>query len=110
MIDQELHVEDVIEMYNEKILILQKEIDAYLTADIGTKLGIPAYIVYYNIEGADYPTFKIAKINTILEEIDPISEGSLIELNEQEYIGYLNWLRQQHVCKAKHEVKQHKCR
>ena len=27
MIDQELHVEDVIEMYNEKILILQKEID-----------------------------------------------------------------------------------
>ncbi len=32
-------------------------------ADIGTKLGIPAYIVYYNIEGADYPTFKIAKIN-----------------------------------------------
>ena len=27
MIDQELHVEDLIEMYNEKILILQKEID-----------------------------------------------------------------------------------
>ena len=27
MIDQELHVEDVIEMYNEKILILKKEID-----------------------------------------------------------------------------------
>ena len=27
MIDQPLHVEDVIEMYNEKILILQKEID-----------------------------------------------------------------------------------
>ena len=27
MIDKELHVEDVIEMYNEKILILQKEID-----------------------------------------------------------------------------------
>ena len=27
MIDQELHVEDVIDMYNEKILILQKEID-----------------------------------------------------------------------------------
>jgi len=27
MINQELHVEDVIEMYNEKILILQKEID-----------------------------------------------------------------------------------
>jgi uncharacterized small protein (DUF1192 family) len=27
MIDQELHVEDVIEIYNEKILILQKEID-----------------------------------------------------------------------------------
>ena len=27
MIDQELHVEDVIKMYNEKILILQKEID-----------------------------------------------------------------------------------
>jgi len=72
---------------------------AYLTADIGTKLGIPAYIVYYNIEGTDYPTFKIAKINAILEEIDPISEGSLIELNEQEYIGYLNWLRQQHVCR-----------
>ena len=83
---------------------------AYLTADIGNKLGIPAYIVYYNIEGVDQPTFKIAKINAILEEIDPISEGSLIELNEQEYIGYLNWLRQQHVCKAKHEVKQHKCR
>ncbi len=61
---------------------------AYLTADIGTKLGIPAYIVYYNIEGAEYPTFKITKINAILEEIDPISEGSLIELNEQEYIGY----------------------
>jgi hypothetical protein len=72
---------------------------AYLTADIGTKLGIPAYIVYYNIEGADYPTFKIAKINAILEEIDPISEGSLIELNEQEYIGYLNWLRKQHKCR-----------
>ena len=27
MIDQELHVEDVIDMFNEKILILQKEID-----------------------------------------------------------------------------------
>ena len=27
MIDQELHVEDVIEMYNEKIIILRKEID-----------------------------------------------------------------------------------
>ena len=27
MIDQELHVEDVIEMYNEKIIILKKEID-----------------------------------------------------------------------------------
>jgi len=27
MINQELHVEDVIDMYNEKILILQKEID-----------------------------------------------------------------------------------
>ena len=27
MINQPLHVEDVIEMYNEKILILQKEID-----------------------------------------------------------------------------------
>ena len=27
MIDNELHVEDVIDMYNEKILILQKEID-----------------------------------------------------------------------------------
>ena len=27
MIDQELHVEDVIDMYNENILILQKEID-----------------------------------------------------------------------------------
>jgi hypothetical protein len=27
MIDQELHVEDVIEMYNEKIVILKKEID-----------------------------------------------------------------------------------
>lgn len=27
MIDTELHVEDVIDMYNEKILILQKEID-----------------------------------------------------------------------------------
>ena len=27
MIDKELHVEDVIEMYNEKILVLQKEID-----------------------------------------------------------------------------------
>jgi len=72
---------------------------AYLTADIGTKLGIPAYIVYYSIEGVDQPTFKIAKINAILEEIDPISEGSLIELNEQEYIGYLNWLREQHVCR-----------
>ena len=71
---------------------------AYITADIGTKLGIPAYIVYYNIEGMEYPTFKIAKINAILEEIDPISEGSLIELNEQEYIGYLNWLRKQHRC------------
>jgi hypothetical protein len=71
---------------------------AYLTGKIGTKLGIPAYIVYYNIEGVEYPTFKIAKINAILEEIDPISEGSLIELNEQEYIGYLNWLRQQHKC------------
>ena len=71
---------------------------AYITADIGTKLNIPAYIVYYNIEGMEYPTFKIAKINAILEEIDPISEGSLIELNEQEYIGYLNWLRKQHRC------------
>ena len=27
MIDQPLHIEDVIDMYNEKILILQKEID-----------------------------------------------------------------------------------
>jgi uncharacterized small protein (DUF1192 family) len=27
MINTELHVEDVIDMYNEKILILQKEID-----------------------------------------------------------------------------------
>jgi uncharacterized small protein (DUF1192 family) len=27
MINQELHVEDVIEMYNEKIIILKKEID-----------------------------------------------------------------------------------
>ena len=27
MINQELHVEDVIDMYNEKILILKKEID-----------------------------------------------------------------------------------
>ena len=27
MIDQELHVEDVIDMYNEKIVILKKEID-----------------------------------------------------------------------------------
>jgi len=27
MIDQELHVEDVIDMYNEKIIILKKEID-----------------------------------------------------------------------------------
>jgi hypothetical protein len=27
MIDQELHVEDVIEMYNEKIVLLKKEID-----------------------------------------------------------------------------------
>ena len=27
MIDKELHVEDVIEIYNEKILVLQKEID-----------------------------------------------------------------------------------
>ena len=27
MLDQELHVEDVIEMYNEKIIILKKEID-----------------------------------------------------------------------------------
>lgn len=27
MIDQTLHVEDVIDMYNEKILILKKEID-----------------------------------------------------------------------------------
>jgi uncharacterized small protein (DUF1192 family) len=27
MIDKELHVEDVIEMYNEKIVILKKEID-----------------------------------------------------------------------------------
>jgi len=27
MIDQELHVEDVIELYDEKIVILKKEID-----------------------------------------------------------------------------------
>ena len=27
MIDQPLHIEDVIDMYNEKILILKKEID-----------------------------------------------------------------------------------
>ena len=27
MIDKELHVEDVIEMYNDKIIILKKEID-----------------------------------------------------------------------------------
>jgi prefoldin subunit 5 len=27
MIDTELHVEDVIEIYNEKILVLKKEID-----------------------------------------------------------------------------------
>lgn len=27
MINQELHVEDVIEIYNEKILVLKKEID-----------------------------------------------------------------------------------
>ena len=27
MIDQELHVEDVIEMYDEKIVLLKKEID-----------------------------------------------------------------------------------
>ena len=27
MIDQPLHVEDVIDMYNEKIIILKKEID-----------------------------------------------------------------------------------
>jgi uncharacterized small protein (DUF1192 family) len=27
MIDQELHIEDVIEMYNEKIVLLKKEID-----------------------------------------------------------------------------------
>ena len=27
MIDQPLHVEDVIEMYNDKIIILKKEID-----------------------------------------------------------------------------------
>jgi len=27
MIDQPLHIEDVIDMYNEKILVLQKEID-----------------------------------------------------------------------------------
>jgi hypothetical protein len=71
---------------------------AYLTAKIGTKLGIPAYVVYYTIEGTDHPRFKIAKINAILEEIDPISRGSLIELDEQEYIGYLNWLRKQHKC------------
>jgi len=72
---------------------------AYITADVGTKLNIPAYIVYYNIEGVAHPTFIVSKINAILEEIDPISEGSLIELNEQEYIGYLNWLRQQHKCR-----------
>jgi len=72
---------------------------AYLTGKIGNKLGIPAYVVYYTIEGTDHPMFKIAKINAILEEIDPISMGSLIELNEQEYIGYLNWLRQQHKCR-----------
>jgi hypothetical protein len=71
---------------------------AYLTADIGTKLNIPAYIVYYNIEGMAHPTFIVSKINAILEEIDPISEGSMVELNEQEYIGYLNWLREQHKC------------
>ena len=71
---------------------------AYLTADIGTKLNIPAYIVYYNIEGVDNPTFIVSKINGVLEEIDPISEGSMVELNEQEYIGYLNWLREQHTC------------
>ena len=71
---------------------------AYITADVGTKLNIPAYIVYYNIEGMDHPTFVVSKINAILEEIDPISEGSMIELNEQEYIGYLNWLREQHTC------------
>ena len=71
---------------------------AYLTADIGTKLNIPAYIVYYNIEGMAHPTFIVSKINAILEEIDPISEGSMVELNEQEYIGYLNWLREQHTC------------
>jgi hypothetical protein len=71
---------------------------AYLTADIGTKLNIPAYIVYYNIEGMAHPTFIVSKINAILEEIDPICEGSMVELNEQEYIGYLNWLREQHTC------------
>ena len=71
---------------------------AYITADIGTKLNIPAYIVYYNIDGMEHPTFKIAKINAILEEIDPIYEGSIVELNEAEYIGYLNWLRKQHTC------------
>ena len=71
---------------------------AYLTAKIGTKLGIPAYVVYYTIEGVDHPTFKIAKINGILAEIDTIKKGSLVCLNEQEYIGYLNWLRQQHKC------------
>jgi uncharacterized small protein (DUF1192 family) len=27
MIDQELHVEDVIELYDEKIVLLKKEID-----------------------------------------------------------------------------------
>jgi len=71
---------------------------AYITADVGTKLNIPAYIVYYNIEGVAHPTFVVSKINAILEEIDPISEGSMVELNEQEYIGYLNWLREQHTC------------
>ena len=71
---------------------------AYLTADIGNKLNIPAYIVYYNIEGVDNPTFIVSKIKAILEEIDPISEGSMVELNEAEYIGYLNWLREQHTC------------
>jgi hypothetical protein len=71
---------------------------AYITADVGTKLNIPAYIVYYNIEGMAHPTFIVSKINGVLEEIDPISEGSMVELNEQEYIGYLNWLREQHTC------------
>jgi hypothetical protein len=71
---------------------------AYLTADIGTKLNIPAYIVYYNIEGVDNPTFIVSKINGVLEEIDPICRGSMVELNEAEYIGYLNWLREQHTC------------